>query len=140
MFAIILIAAALLFALLGAAAKRTGVEGVPARKKPNSNTEPLGLGLELERSRERSSAPRIEHELDNSRSPKKDKRAKLTREDILNFQRLLHPEPHELEAKPKKKTRRETLRENLKDVKPPPRDLSSDRDRGRENRHALHSI
>ena len=66
MFAIIMIVAGLVFALLGAAvAKRTAVEGVPAKKKPDGDTEPRELQLEL--SLQRSSALRIEHELDNPR-------------------------------------------------------------------------
>jgi hypothetical protein len=65
----------------------------------------------------------LDHELDNSHSPKKDERArsKLTHEEMF-------PEPHEQESQPKKKSFLEELREKLADVKPPAPDLSRDRD------------
>ena len=107
-------------------------------KKPN--TEPHEL--QRERSMERSSARRIERERDrdnDSNYLKKDGRAKssLTQEDILNFQRLLHDDEclREQEAKLKKKSFMEELREATANIKVPARDLSRergrDRDRGR---------
>jgi hypothetical protein len=129
MIAILL--AGLVFVLLCAAAKRTGVKGVPANKKPN--TDPFEL--QRERSMERSSAE-IEHERDNtpahSNCLKKDERAKssFTQEDFLAFQRLLHPDLHEhlreQEAKAKKKSFEEQLREATAGIKVPARDLSRD--------------
>jgi hypothetical protein len=132
MFAIIMVVAALLLALLGgvAVAKRSGVKGVPAKKKPN--TEPPGL--QLERSLERSSALGIEHEADktaahtNHLDDKRKKEIKKSQE-ITDLHRRLSMEQ---EPQPKKKPFLETLREQLADVKPPARDLSKDRDRGRD--------
>ena len=102
-------------------------------KKPN--TEPHEL--QRERSMERSSA-QIEHERDrddDSNSLKKEERAKssLTQEEFLAFQRLLHPDLHEhlreQEAKLKKRSFEEELREATAGIKVPARDLSRDRDR-----------
>ena len=103
-------------------------------KKPN--TEPHEL--QRERSMERSSARRIERERDrdnDSNYLKKDGRAKssLTQEEFLAFQRLLHPDLHEhlreQEAKLKKRSFEEELREATAGIKVPARDLSRDRDR-----------
>ena len=129
MFAIIMVVAALLLALLGGAAvaKRSGVKGVPAKKKPN--TEPPGL--QLERSLERSSALGIEHEADKTAAHTNhldDKRKK----EIKRSQEMHRRLSIEQEPQPKKRTFMDTLREQLKDVKPLPRDLSRDRDRGME--------
>jgi hypothetical protein len=134
-------------------------EGVPANKKSDDDAEPLGL--ELERSMERSRAPRIEHDLDNSRSPdpfdfqrersmemsrgieheagrtaahtsylddKREEEIKRAQEikrsqEIIDLDLLMKQEPQPF---------LDTLREQLKDVKPLPRDLSRDRDRGME--------
>ena len=132
MFAIIrMILAALLAALSSVAtAKRSDVEDPPAKKKTDDDTDPIEL--ELERSMERSSPLEHERDRDNdSNYLKKDERTKssLTQEDILNFQRLLHPDMdlREQEAEPKKKTFREVLNESLKDIKPIQREAGKER-------------
>jgi hypothetical protein len=48
-------------------------------------------------------------------------------QEIIDLDLLMKQEPQ-----PKKRTFLDTLREQLKDVKPLPRDLSRDRDRGME--------
>ena len=129
MFAIIMVVAGLLFALLGGAAvaKRSGVKGIPAKKKPN--TDPFDF--QREQSMERSSPPGIEHEADKTATHDNyldDKRKK----EIKRSQEISDLLSMEQEPQPKKRTFMDTLREQLKDVKPLPRDLSRDRDRGME--------
>ena len=104
-------------------------EGVPANEKPDDDTEPRGL--ELERLPERNSAPRIEHEADETVAHTNyldEKRKK----EIKRSQEMHRRLSIEQEPQPKKRTFMDTLREQLKDVKPLPRDLSRDRDRGME--------
>jgi hypothetical protein len=130
MFAIAIFAAGLVIALSWTA-QRSNIEDVTANNKPgDDDTEPSN---ELELSMQRDRALRLDHERDNTAAHKDEQEfdSPLTAEDILNFERLFHPELHRRlrEQEAEKKPFKEILREMTAHIKPSAPDLDRDRDR-----------